>query len=71
MRWIAYCLPLKYFIDITRGVMVRGAPLGALWEPMLLLAGLGALVLGLAILRFRRDLAPRTRAVPAPAAATA
>jgi ABC-2 type transport system permease protein len=58
VRWIAYLLPLKYFIDITRGVMLRGAPITSLWVPLLMLGVLGGAVLGLAVLRFRRDLAP-------------
>jgi ABC-2 type transport system permease protein len=70
VRWIAYLLPLKYFIDIARGVMLRGAPLSALWFPLLMLAVLGVAVFALSLLRFRRDLAPTgtTRAAsPAPA----
>jgi ABC-2 type transport system permease protein len=56
VRWIAYVLPLSYFIQVSRGVMVRGAPLSALWFPMLMLTVLGLVVFGLSIVRFRRDL---------------
>ena len=41
--------------------MLRGEGLSGLVEPMGLLAALGVLVFGLAILRFRRDLAPSGR----------
>jgi ABC-2 type transport system permease protein len=58
VRWIAYLLPVTYFTQITRGVMLRGAPLGALWRPFIYLTVLGAVVVVLAIRRFRRDLAP-------------
>jgi ABC-2 type transport system permease protein len=58
VRWIGYLLPLTYFIQVARGVMVRGAPLDALLLPLGMLAVLGLAVLGLAIARFRRDLAP-------------
>jgi ABC-2 type transport system permease protein len=58
VRWIGYCLPLTYFIKIARGVMVRGAPIGALWLPMLVLAIMALVVFTLSTLRFRRDLAP-------------
>ncbi len=58
VRWISYILPLTYFIDISRGVMLKGAPIGSLLEPIVLLAVLAVVVLGLAIVRFRRDLAP-------------
>ena len=58
VRWLAYVLPLTYFIRIARGVWVKGTPLDALWFPLLMLAILGAAVFGLSLLRFRRDLAP-------------
>jgi ABC-2 type transport system permease protein len=58
VRWIAYFLPLTYFVEIARGVLVRGAPIDALMPPMVALAILGTLVFGLSVLRFRRDLAP-------------
>jgi len=58
VRWIGYVLPLTYFIQISRGVMLRGAPIDALWAPFLYIAILGAVVMGLATLRFRRSLAP-------------
>ena len=58
VRWIAYFLPLTYFVQIARGVLVRGAPIDALVTPMVALAILGTLVFGLSVLRFRRDLAP-------------
>jgi ABC-2 type transport system permease protein len=58
VRWIGYLLPLTYFIQIARGVMVRAAPFDALLLPIGMLALLGAVVFGLSVLRFRRDLAP-------------
>ncbi len=61
VRWIGYLLPLTYFIEIAQGVMLRGAGLGSLWPAVAVLAGMAVLVLGGAVLRFRRDLAPRLR----------
>ncbi|HEV2242041.1 MAG TPA: ABC transporter permease [Streptosporangiaceae bacterium] len=61
VRWISYVLPLTYFIEISRGVMLKAMPVSALWQPLGLLALLAVVVLGLAIIRFRRDLAPSTR----------
>jgi len=69
VRWISYVLPLTYFIDISRGVMLKAAPISALWQPLGLLALLAVVVLGLAITRFRRDLAPASRQSPASAPA--
>ena len=61
VRWIGYLLPLTYFIQIARGVMVRGAPAGALALPLGMLAVLGLGVFTLSVVRFRRDLAPAGR----------
>lgn len=62
VRWIAWLLPLTYFVDISRAVMVRGAGIAAVAEPLALLGVLGVAVFGLALARFRRDLAPVTAA---------
>jgi ABC-2 type transport system permease protein len=58
VRWIAYLLPLTYFTEISRGVMLRAEPIGSLWAPFVYLTLLGTAVTGLAIWRFRAFLAP-------------
>jgi len=75
IRWIGYCLPLTWFTMITRGVMVRGAPITAptVWVPIVVLLTMATVIFSLAILRFRAQLAPTrsTRGLPDPAGATA
>ena len=61
VRWISYLLPLTYFVQIVRGVFLKGTPIDALGLPFLALILLAVVVLGLAVLRFRRDLAPAGR----------
>jgi ABC-type multidrug transport system permease subunit len=61
VRWISYILPLTYFVQISRGVMLRAEPIGPLWQPFVFLALLGAVVVTLATLRFRSYLAPSAR----------
>jgi ABC-2 type transport system permease protein len=58
VRWISYLLPLTYFNEISRGVMLRAEPIGPLWAPLLFLALLGLVVMTLAMLRFRSYLGP-------------
>jgi ABC-2 type transport system permease protein len=58
VRWIAYLLPLTYFNEISRGVMLKAEPIAALWQPFVFLTVLGAVVVTLAALRFRQYLAP-------------
>jgi len=61
VRWIAYLLPLTWFIRISRGVMLRGASLASLWLPYVALAGMALVVFSMAVIRFRRDLGARSR----------
>jgi ABC-2 type transport system permease protein len=61
VRWIAYLLPLTYFNEISRGVMLRAEPIGSLWQPFVFLALLGVVVVTGATLRFRGYLAPSGR----------
>ncbi len=58
VRWISYLLPLTYFNEISRGVMLRAEPIGPLWAPLAFLALLGLVVMTLAVLRFRSYLGP-------------
>lgn len=58
IRWISYLLPLTYFIEIARGVMVRAEGIDGLWFPLVMLAVLGLVIFSLAVVRFRKDLAP-------------
>lgn len=58
VRWIGYLLPLTYFNEVAKGVMVRGADLVDLLLPLGLLTLLGAVIFGLAIVRFASQLRP-------------
>jgi len=58
IRWISYLLPLTYFTQISRGVMVRGEDIAGLWFPLTMLAVLGLVIFSFAIVRFRHDLMP-------------
>ncbi len=62
IRWIGYLLPLTYFIDISQGIMLRGESISGLWIPFVVLTGMAVGIFGAAVLRFRRDLAPRVKA---------
>jgi ABC-2 type transport system permease protein len=59
VRWIGYLLPLTWFITGMRGVFLRGSDAGALLVPLGVLVVMAVVVFGVAMLRFRRDLAPK------------
>jgi ABC-2 type transport system permease protein len=53
-QFVTYIIPLKYFIQLVRGIVLRGATLAALWEPLTWLGGYTVLIVGLAVLRFKK-----------------
>jgi ABC-2 type transport system permease protein len=57
VRWLGAVMPLTYFIIGMRGVLLKAAPLPALWFPLTVLVAMAAAVFGLSILQFRRALA--------------
>jgi ABC-2 type transport system permease protein len=57
VQWLTQVNPLRHYIEIVRGVLVKGASLGDLWRQTGSLAALGALVLAGASLRFRKRIA--------------
>jgi len=54
MQAVSYTLPLTYFLEILRGIIVRGAGLTDLWVPATATVVFGVVVLGLASIRFAR-----------------
>ncbi|NOT89210.1 MAG: ABC transporter permease [Lysobacter sp.] len=55
-QWIAEVLPLTHFVRLIRGVMLRGANLFELWPDVLALLAFTAIMMTLAISRFRKRL---------------
>ena len=53
---IAYVNPVFYFMEIVRGIFLKGAGLAALWPEMLALAVFGVSILGLSAWRFQKRL---------------
>ena len=62
VRWIGYLLPLTYFVQAMRGVFLKASSFGALVGPLVILVVMAVVVFGLAVWRFRRDVAPRAGA---------
>ena len=56
IQYITYVIPLRYFLDIVRGVFLKGAGIGELWPQALALLALGILILSLSVARFRETL---------------
>jgi ABC-2 type transport system permease protein len=56
VQWLTIANPLRYFIHIVRGIMVKGATPLEIWDSLLCLAVLGLAVLAAASLRFKKRL---------------
>ena len=56
VRWIAYAVPLTYFLPICRGVFLKDLGMADLWPHALILLGYAVVVVCLAVWRFRRRL---------------
>ncbi len=47
--------PLRYFVEIAHGILLKGAGVGALWESILAMTLLGGVLFGFGLWRFRRQ----------------
>lgn len=56
IQYISYIIPLKYFINIIRGVISKGLGFTELWFNALVLLAMGMFILLLSSLRFQRRL---------------
>lgn len=57
LQYVTYADPLRYYLEIVRGVFLRGAGWQILWPQALALLVMGVLVLGLATRQFRKTAA--------------
>ena len=56
VQYITYAIPLKYYITMIRGIVLKGNGIADLWQDLLTLFGIGVLILGLSSLRFNKKL---------------
>jgi ABC-2 type transport system permease protein len=56
IQYLTYLDPLRYFMEIVRGVFLKGTGMEELWPQLALLTVLGVLVLTFSALRFRKRL---------------
>jgi ABC-2 type transport system permease protein len=54
MQWFTAILPMRYYLVIVRGIMMKGLGLVDLWDQLVPLAILGAVIFAISWLRFRR-----------------
>jgi ABC-2 type transport system permease protein len=56
VQWFTYLNPMRYFMEIVRGIFLRGSGINVLWPDMAALAVFGVVILGLSVQRFHKHL---------------
>jgi ABC-2 type transport system permease protein len=56
IQYVTYLIPMRYIIEIIRGVILKGIGFNDLWPQVLMLFIMGLLILFLSSLRFRKKL---------------
>jgi ABC-2 type transport system permease protein len=55
-QWLTYLDPMRYYIEVCRGILLKGVGLGALWHQVLILCLFAAVLTTLSIRQFRNQL---------------
>jgi len=56
LQLLSYLIPLRYFLIIARGIVIKGVGLSALWPEVVALAIFAIVVMGAAAARFKKSL---------------
>lgn len=56
VQYLTYLNPVRYFMEIVRGIFLKGTGLVVVWPQMVALAIFGSLVITFSVLRFRKRL---------------
>ncbi len=56
IQYITYLIPLRYFLDIIRGIFLKGAGVNELWPQSLALLVFGVAIFTLSVARFQKKL---------------
>jgi ABC-2 type transport system permease protein len=56
IRWIGNLIPLTYFLQIVRGIILKGIGLNYLWTQVVALIGFIAALLTVSIMKFSKKL---------------
>jgi ABC-2 type transport system permease protein len=56
MQLLTYINPVRYFMEIVRGIFLQGTGISTLWPQMVALAVFGVTILWLSVLRFNKQL---------------
>jgi ABC-2 type transport system permease protein len=55
-QWLGLALPLTYFLEVLRGILLRGVGIEALWPELLTLCAFAIIIVALSVRRFQKTL---------------
>jgi ABC-2 type transport system permease protein len=56
IQWFTYLNPMRYFLEIVRGIFLKGSGFDVLWPNMAMLAVFGVTILSISVARFRKTI---------------
>jgi ABC-2 type transport system permease protein len=56
VQWVTYLNPLRYFMEIVRGIFLKGSGIEMLWPQLAMLAAIGTTILLFSAQRFHKRL---------------
>jgi ABC-2 type transport system permease protein len=56
VQYLTYLNPVRYYMEIVRGIFLKGTGVAVLWPQMLALLIFGVTILTLSVLRFHKRL---------------
>ncbi|WP_017318423.1 ABC transporter permease [Mastigocladopsis repens] len=56
VQWLSYLDPLRYFVEVSRGILLKGVGMEMLWHQVLILLIFATVLMSLSIRQFRRQL---------------
>lgn len=56
LQWVGLALPLTYYVNVVRGIVIKGVGFSFLWRQIVPLVVLALIVFGLAIRRFQKKI---------------
>ena len=56
VQYFTFLNPMRYFLEMVRGIFLKGSGLDVLWPQLLALMVFGVVVLSLAVQRFHKHL---------------
>ena len=56
VQYLTYLNPVRYFLEIVRGIFLKGAGMDVLWPQLVAMTVFGVTILGLSAARFHKKL---------------